>query len=288
MMNLQTSLTIPIVLERWLREGLVDPVSKRDFLSMDEQEFCAQCGIVYGFKRNIPDFRVRITGTREEWLKGQSQFEQWVEHYYEKGEKDPFFYQREQERDAPMYTRFPLTGRVLDVGGQLGYIRKYLSTSEYCVIDPFIDVPLKAEGRARLFDAYELGRPLNFVGGFAEMLPFRDMYFDSVNMRSCLDHFFNPELALLEAFRVLKPGGKLVIGLSLHESDIKEKVKDTVKGMLALIASRFEDEHIWHPTYDGLMAMVESCGFQLEDEAWQSTTVLYAQFSRQSNLRLAT
>ncbi len=48
------------------------------------------------------------------------------------------------------------------------------------------------------------------VIGIAELLPFKDSTFDNVLMMSSLDHVLDYHKAIDEAYRVLKPGGKLL------------------------------------------------------------------------------
>ena len=55
--------------------------------------------------------------------------------------------------------------------------------------------------------------PLNFIAATAEFQPFVEGSFDWVHMRSMLDHVQVSDLALLEAKRVLKPTGHVLIGL---------------------------------------------------------------------------
>ena len=48
------------------------------------------------------------------------------------------------------------------------------------------------------------------VQGNAEELPFEDDSFDIVTLRLAMHHFFNPEIAIREIKRVLKPSGRFV------------------------------------------------------------------------------
>jgi SAM-dependent methyltransferase len=93
-------------------------------------------------------------------------------------------------------------------------------------------------------------------------------------MRSCIDHFLNPELAVREAFRVLKPAGQLIVGLYVYGGrtgrDIN-KNKERLKSLLiGLGMSRFKDHHVWHPTYVELCGLLSGCGFSIDHTHWQA------------------
>lgn len=217
------------------------------------------------------------------WEEGQEEYERFYEKYLNEGEANPKFYENEQKRDLPMYERLKLLGRVLDVGGSLGHIRKYMKPEqEFVSIDPSVGIHKKARNRPNLFAAYPLLNPLNLVWGFAEFLPFRDQSFDTVNMRSCIDHFSNPEHALLEAFRVLKPEGRLIVGMTLKVQSRKGRLKDMARDFRGFLLPQFRDHHIWHPTYQELIDLCEKSGFSLFDEIWQSNEIVYSSFIRRS------
>lgn len=66
-------------------------------------------------------------------------------------------------------------------------------------------------------------RGITVVGGTAEALPFRDGRFDSAVMVTVLCFFDDPDAALREAYRVLKPSGSLVIGFIDRASPLGKK-----------------------------------------------------------------
>jgi ubiquinone/menaquinone biosynthesis C-methylase UbiE len=59
--------------------------------------------------------------------------------------------------------------------------------------------------------ALRLGRPVSFVVGDATALPFHDQVYDAVVLHLILAVVPRPDLALAEAARVVRPGGRLLI-----------------------------------------------------------------------------
>jgi len=64
------------------------------------------------------------------------------------------------------------------------------------------------------------GRGIEVIGGVGESLPFRDSQFDFATMVTTICFLDDVEVAFKEAYRILKPGGCLIIGLIDKDSSI--------------------------------------------------------------------
>jgi SAM-dependent methyltransferase len=106
-----------------------------------------------------------------------------------------------------------LTGAVLDIGGGNGLLRHVLAPDvDYVALDP--ESSWLTEQWLAIADEYGcLRRPLAFVGGFAEAIPFPDDCFDAVTSIWSLNHCGSPPTAIAEIRRVLRPGGRFLLVL---------------------------------------------------------------------------
>jgi len=155
-------------------------------------------------------------------------------------------------------------------------VREFLPDDvEFVSTDPWLAAPF-ANSTARK-EAYRcLNQPLQFIGATAEFQPLIAESFDWVHMRSMLDHVQVPDLALLEVWRVLKPGGRVLIGLYVEGGksgviSLERRVKDAIKAGLEMVGfDRWKDHHVWHPTYAALTRLIEGNGFTIEDTYWQA------------------
>jgi len=86
--------------------------------------------------------------------------------------------------------------KILDVGCGTGILNRVYPNLDIMGID--------------ISDGMLKRNPYKWMKASADDIPFRDGYFDMVFCRSVLHHLPNPQLALSEMKRVLKPGGSFV------------------------------------------------------------------------------
>ena len=116
-------------------------------------------------------------------------------------------------KDAMMDWLAPRPGqRLLDVAGGTGDISfrflKRAGSGHATVLD--LTEPMLAEGRKRA-EAAQMEGSLDWVVGDAMALPFEDNTFDVYTISFGIRNVTRPQEALNEAFRVLKPGGRLMV-----------------------------------------------------------------------------
>jgi ubiquinone/menaquinone biosynthesis C-methylase UbiE len=237
---------------------LADPITKKDALLNGE--------FTKVTLKNTPGY--------SEWKTGQEIYEKQEEQSLYNSQKFEN-YLLEIERDRPVYERFNLSGNILDVGGGAGTIREFIHQEKcFISVDPFENVENRTPPEK--IKAYKcLTQPLNYIEGCAEFLPIKTNSMDWVHMRSMLDHVQIPDLALIEANRVLKESGSLLIGLKMETSRYgKESKWLALRELIKLfvgytISPKYRDYHIWHPTYKNLIKLVEENKFKINDIYFQ-------------------
>ncbi|WP_022666014.1 class I SAM-dependent methyltransferase [Desulfospira joergensenii] len=165
--------------------------------------------------------------------------------------------------------------RALDVGTGPGQLAFYLAREGFEVTG--IDISPGMIQRAGL-KARELGLGVDFKTGDAEKLPYEDNTFDVVVTRNLVWTLPNPEVAVKEWRRVLKPGGRIIISDGYWRnttwSRIHHLLLKTIKGFLktrSLIPCRFFSHYasLIHtlPLYEGVTLkdagrLMKKAGFQ--------------------------
>jgi ubiquinone/menaquinone biosynthesis C-methylase UbiE len=75
-----------------------------------------------------------------------------------------------------------------------------------------------------------LGTPLKFVQGNASAMPFADNSFDFIVCRAAFKNFSQPDRAINEMYRTLRPGGKAVI-IDLRKDASLRDIDNYIKGI---------------------------------------------------------
>lgn len=111
--------------------------------------------------------------------------------------------------------------RVLDIGSGNGYV-----LSKYAVAGARVQgVDLTRTAIQLCRERFALARLRgDFLVGNAERLPFRDEAFDCVCSMGVLHHTPNTERAVSEVFRVLRPGGRVIL-MFYHRNSLQYRVK---------------------------------------------------------------
>ena len=108
----------------------------------------------------------------------------------------------------------------------------------------------------------ELGLRLHAAQSDVRALPFRTGSFDAVYSMGTVEHFDETQQALEEIFRVLRPGGRAIIGVPNRCDPFLRPLMVAVMYRLGLYGYGFEKSY----TRRTFRRMLEQCGFEVTAE----------------------
>ncbi|MGY6277600.1 bifunctional demethylmenaquinone methyltransferase/2-methoxy-6-polyprenyl-1,4-benzoquinol methylase UbiE [Methylomonas sp. MgM2] len=166
--------------------------------------------------------------------------------------------------------------RVLDLAGGTGdltvlYEKRVGKTGQIVLAD--INAAMLRTGRDRLINRGLAGN-IRYAQVNAECLPFADNSFDCVTIGFGLRNVTDKDAALRSMYRVLKPGGRLIVLEFSHPTDpVTEKLYDFYSFKLlpkiGAVVAKDEDSYRYlaesirmHPRQDDLKRMMEEAGFE--------------------------
>ena len=179
-------------------------------------------------------------------------------------------------KEAMMDWLAPRSGqKLLDVAGGTGDIAfkflKRAGSGHATVLD--LTEPMLTEGRKRA-EAGKMADGLDWVVGDAMALPFENSTFDVYTVSLGIRNVTRPQDALAEAYRVLKPGGRLmVLEFSQLPNDALQKLYDLYSFNVIpqmgkmIVGDRDSYQYLVEsirkfPDQETFLAMVRDAGFE--------------------------
>lgn len=142
-----------------------------------------------------------------------------------------------------IHHKFTTLERMLDIGCGVGGFLEACEHHFPCAIG--LDIVIEATQECR-------NKGLHVIIGDSEHLPLRKNSFDVVRAKEILEHLADPTRLLVEARRVLRPGGLLLVHVPSHYS------------MLYPIANFYDDyTHVRPLTKFGLTRLLTDTGFKV-------------------------
>ena len=149
-------------------------------------------------------------------------------------------------QQTAIFPQYIPNGKILDVGCGNGSFLSFMKDIGWCTYGT--EISQKAVDEA-LKNGHDV-----FAGSITEA-NYPSNNFDTVTLNNVLEHISEPALLLREIYRILKPGGELIICVP-NFSSFSRKIFETYWAGLLV------PEHLHHFTSDSLKKLVSSSGYE--------------------------
>ena len=167
-----------VKVDTWVKDILRDPLDKSE-LEFRGDKYFSNYGTEYNIVNGVCDFRLlscKYGSAITNWKRFQTEHESWSDGQWHQSKYEVY------------------------------------NNQDYLIVDPYMNTFARVDDLKELTKAYpRIKEKVNFVSGYAEHLPLASQSFDHVHMRSMIDHVYNAEVAVAEAYRVLKQEGIFII-----------------------------------------------------------------------------
>jgi ubiquinone/menaquinone biosynthesis C-methylase UbiE len=142
-------------------------------------------------------------------------------------------------------------GRVLDIGCGTGVLLGRLAERGWTPVGLDLCEPMVHQASTKLNARCDCA---GLAVGDSEHVPFAEGVFDAVTCANSFHHYPHHEAVIREMFRVLKPGGVLLLLDGWPDQFVGRIMYD-------VIITRVEGGAVWHRESQDMRAMVEGAGF---------------------------
>lgn len=164
--------------------------------------------------------------------------------------------------------------KVLDLAGGTGDLAAKFANqvgNEGQVVLADINIAMLGEGRERLLN---MGTVVDYCQVNAECLPFADNTFDLITIAFGLRNVTDKDKALASMYRVLKPGGRLLVLEFSHVTvpplkSVYDVYSFKLLPLMGKVIAKDEDSYRYlaesirmHPDQDTLKTMMDNAGFE--------------------------
>jgi SAM-dependent methyltransferase len=148
----------------------------------------------------------------------------------------------------------PPNSKVLDVGCGAGPLIRYLPAAcSYIGVDQDV---VAIEANRRIFPRVAF----QVFDIFTTTYPFQEQSFDTIVMAAVIEHIHHPLHVMQELFRILKPGGRLIM---TTPSPVGGHVH-TIMAFLGLLSRQAAEEHKGFYDFASIKKLIHPVGFILE------------------------